>query len=104
MMNLLSGREFIGACSSESERLQPPIKVSQASSVDPRSAEGHRRANSRIEHPGGNNDRHTRCCLNDDDLSPRAPFGVKLPDLTAMQRVPAILDLYLSVDIGRMAP
>ena len=103
-MNLLGGREFIGACSSESEGLQQPIKVSQASDVDRRSAEGHRRANGRIEHPGGESDRHTRCSLNDDDLSSRSPFSVVLPDLAAMQRVPAIMNLYLAVDMGRMAP
>jgi hypothetical protein len=39
MMNLLGGREFIGARSSESEGLQQPIKVGQASNVDRRSAE-----------------------------------------------------------------
>jgi hypothetical protein len=104
MMNLLGEREFIGACSSESEGLQQPIKVSQPSGVDPRSAERHGRANGRIEHPGGNDDRHTWCCLNDDDLPSRSPLGVELPDLAPMQRVPAIMNLYLSVDMGRMAP
>jgi hypothetical protein len=103
-MNLLGGREFIGACSSESEGLQQPIKVGQASDVDRRNAKGHRRANGRIKHPGGKDDRHARCSLNDDDLSSRSPFGVELPDLAAMQRVPAIMNLYLSVDMGRMAP
>ena len=102
-MNLLRGRGFIGACSSESEGLQQPIKVSQASDVDRRSAEGHRRANGRIEHPGGNDDRDTRCCLNNNDLSFRAPFGVELPDLAAMQRVPTVVNLYISLDMGRMA-
>jgi hypothetical protein len=104
MMNLLGGRGFIGAWSSESEGVQQPIKVSQASSVDPRRAERHRRANGRIEHPGGNDDRHTRCCLNNNDLSSRAPFGVELTDLAAMQRVPAIMNLYVLVDMGRMTP
>lgn len=103
-MNLLRGRGFIGACSSESEGLQHPIKVSQASGVDPCSAKRHRRANGRIEHPGGNDDRHTRCCLNNNDLSSRTPFGVELPDLAAMQRMPAIMDLYFLVDMGRMIP
>ena len=32
------------------------------------------------------------------------PFGVELPDLAAMQRVPAIINLYPLVDMGRMAP
>jgi hypothetical protein len=104
MMNLLGGRGLIGACSPESESLQQPIKVSQTSEVDRGSAEGHRRANGRIEHPGGKDDRHTRCSLNDDDLSSRSPLGVELPDLAAIQRVPAIMNLYLAVDMGRMAP
>jgi hypothetical protein len=103
-MNLLGRREFIGACSSESEGLQQPIKVGQASDVDRRSAERHRRASGRIEHPGGKDNRHTRCCLNDDDLSSRSPLGVELPDLAAMQRVPTVMNLYLLVDMGRMAP
>nr|WP_294560184.1 hypothetical protein [uncultured Rhodopila sp.] len=104
MMNLLGGRGFIGACSSESEGLQQPIKVSQASDVDCRSAEGHRRANGRIKHPGGEHDRHTRCSFNDDNLSSRSSLGVELPDLPAMQRVPTIMNLYLLVDMGRMTP
>ena len=103
-MNLLGGREFIGACSSESEGLQQPIKVGQASDVDRRSAKGHRRANSRIEHPGGKDDCHTRCCLNDDNLSSRSSLGVELPNLAAMQRVPTVMNLNLSVDMGRMVP
>ena len=101
-MNLLGGRESIGAYSSESEGLQQPIKVGQASDVDRRSAEGHGRANGGIKHPGGEDDCHTRCSLNDDDLSSRSPFSVVLPDLAAMQRVPAIMNLYLAVDMGRM--
>jgi hypothetical protein len=104
MMNLLGGRGFIGACSSESEGLQQPIRVSQVNDVDCRSAEGHRRANGGIKHPGGEDDRHTRCSLNDNDLSPRSPLDVELPDLAAIQRVPAIMNLYFLADMGRMAP
>lgn len=103
-MNLLGGGEFIGACSSESEGFQQPIKVAQASDVDHRRAKGHRRAYSRIQHPGRKGDGHTRFSLNDDDLSSRPPFGVELPDLAAMQRVPAVMYLYVLVDMGRMDP
>ena len=103
-MNLLGGRGLIGAWSSESEGLQQPIKASQASDIDRRSAERHRRANGRIEHPGGEDDRHTRCSFNDDDLSSRSPFGIELPDPATRQRVPAVMDLYILVDMGRMAP
>ena len=103
-MNLLGGRGFIGAPSSESEGLQQPIKVGQASDVDRRSAERHRRANGRIEHPGGEDDRNTWCSLNDDDISPRSLFSVELPDLPAMKRVPAVMDRHFLADMGRMAP
>jgi hypothetical protein len=103
-MNLLGGRGFIGACSSESEGLQQPIKVGQTSDVDRRRTEVHCRANGRIKHPSGEDDRHTRFSLDNDDLSSRSPFGIELSDPAAVQRVPAVVDLYLLVDMGRMAP
>ena len=78
-MNLLGGRGFIGACSSESVGLQQPIKVGQATDVDRRSAEGHRPANGRVKHPGGEDDRDTWFSLNDDDRSSRSPFSIELP-------------------------
>ena len=33
--------------------------------------------------------------FNDDDLSSRSPFGIELPDLATMQRVPAVMNLYI---------
>jgi hypothetical protein len=83
-MNLLGGRGFIGACASESEVRQQAIKVGQTSDVDRRSAEVHCRANGRIKHPSGEDDRHTRFTLDNDDLSSRPPFGIELPDPAAM--------------------
>src|ERR1700677_4643472 len=104
MINLLGGRGFIGARSPESEGLQQPIKVGQASGVDRRSTKRHRRANDRIKHPGSKHDRHTWFRLNDCDISSRSPFSVKLPNFAAMQRVPAVMDFYILADMGRMAP
>ena len=104
MMNLLGGQGFIAARSPESEGLQQPIKVGQASNVDCRRAKGHRRANRGIKHPGGDDDRHARFSLNDGNLSSRSPFGIQLPDLAAMQRVPAVMDFNVLVDMGRMDP
>jgi hypothetical protein len=104
MMNLLGGRGFIGTCSPESEGSQQPIEVDKAGGVDRRSAEAHCRANGWIKHPSGKHDRHTRCSLDNDDLSSRSPFGIELPDPATMQRVPAVMDLYILVDMGRMAP
>jgi hypothetical protein len=76
MMNLLLGRRFSGTRSSESPGSQQPIEIGQADDVDCRRAKGHRRANRRIEHPGGNNDRHAWLGLNNGNVSAGAPFGV----------------------------
>jgi hypothetical protein len=104
MMNLLAGRVLIGACSSESEDVQQPMKISQTGKVDCRRTERQRGACHRIKHPGGEHDRHTRFSLDHDDLSARTPFHVKLPDLTAIQRMPPVMDLDFQADMGRMAP
>jgi hypothetical protein len=102
MMNLLGAWGFIGACSPESESLQQPTQIGQTSHVDGRSVERHRRAYGRIKHPGGKDDRGARFSLDYDDFRSRPPFRVKLPDPAAIQRVPAIMDLNLPADMGRM--
>jgi hypothetical protein len=104
MMSLLGGRRGSETRSPESEGSQQPIEISQAGDVDCRRAKGHRRANRRIKHPGGDDDRYARFGLNDGNVSARAPFGVQLPDLPAMQRVPAVMDFNILVDMGRMNP
>jgi len=103
-VNLLGGWRFSETRSPESEGSQQPIEIGQADDVDCRRAKGHRRADRGIKHPGGNDDRYARFGLNDGNLSARAPFGVQLPDLAAMQRVPAVIDFNVLVDMGRMNP
>ena len=101
-MNLLGAGGIIGACSPESEGLQQPIQIGQTGHVDCRRPERHRRAYSRIKHPGGKDDRDARIRLDNDDFRSRPPFRVKLPDPAAIQRVPAIMDVHLPADMGRM--
>ena len=103
-MNLLGGRRFSGTRSPESEGSQQPIEVGQAGDVDNWRAEGHRRANRGIKHPGGDDDRYAWFSLNDGNASARSPFGIQLPDLAAIQRMPAVMDRHILVDMGRMAP
>jgi len=103
-MNLLEGWRFSGTRSPESEGSQQPIEIGQGSDVDCRRPDGHRRANGRIEHPDGDDNRCARFGLNDGNVSARAPFSVQLSDLAAMQRVPAIMDFNILVDMGRMNP
>src|SRR5438309_8185111 len=104
MMSLIGGWGFSETRSPESEDSQQPIEVGQAGDVDCRRAERHRRTNAGIKHPGGNDNRYAWFGLNDGNISVRAPFGVQLPDLAAMQRVPAVMHLHILVDMGRMAP
>jgi len=104
MVNLLDGWRFSETCSPESEGFQQPIEIGQADDVDHRRAKGHRRADRRIKHPCSNDDRYARFGLNDGNVSARAPFGVQLPDLATMQRVPAVMDFNVLVDMGRMNP
>jgi hypothetical protein len=104
MVNLICGWRFSETRSPESEGSQQPIQIGQADDVDCRQAKGHRRANRGIKHLGGNDDRYPSFGLNDGYVSARAPFGVQLPDLAAMQRVPTIMDLSVLVDMGRVDP
>jgi hypothetical protein len=104
MVNLLGGWRFSETRSPESEGSQQPIKIGQADDVGCRRAKGHRRANRGIKHPGSDDDRYARFGLNDGNVSARAPFGVQLPDLAAMQRVRAVMDFNILADMGRMNP
>lgn len=103
-MNLPDGWRFSGTRPPDSVGSQQPVEVGQAGDVDCRRAKRHRRATAGIKHPGSNDDRHARFGLNDGNVSVRAPFGVKLPDLAAMQRVPAVMALHFLDDMGRMDP
>jgi hypothetical protein len=103
-MNLLGGWVFIGACSSESEGLQQPVKLGQTDDIGCRRAERHRRANGRIKHPGGDDNRYAWFTFDHNDVSSRPSFRVKLPNLAAVKRVPAVMDLDVAADMGRMTP
>ena len=103
-MNLLEGGKFSGACSPESKGPEQPIDVGQARDVDARRTKGHRRAYRGIEHPGGEDNRDAGLGLNDRDLSPGPPFGIELPNIAAMERMPAVVDRHILVDMGRMNP
>jgi hypothetical protein len=104
MMNLLGGWRFSGTCSPESAGSQQPIEVGEAGDVDCRRPNRHRRTNAGIKHPGRDDNRYPAFGLNDGNVPARAPLGVELPDLAAMQRVPAVMDLHILVDMGRMNP
>jgi hypothetical protein len=90
--------------SPKTEDVQQIMQVDQGSNGHPRCAEPQPCAGGRIEHPTRHDDDDARCCLDMDDLTVRPPLAVLPPQAAAMQRVPAIMDDYLSPDMGRMAP
>jgi hypothetical protein len=104
MVNLLDGRGFTGTCSPESKGPQQSMKIGKSGDISCWRTEPHRRANNGIKHPRGEDDRRAGFSLNDDDLSFRSPFGVEPAHLTAVKRMPAVMDLNVLADMGRMDP
>jgi hypothetical protein len=90
--------------SPKTEDVQQIMQVDQGREAYLRCAETQPCAGGGIEHPTRYDDDDARCCLDMDDLTVRPPFAVLPPQAAAMQRVPAIMNDYLSPDMGRMAP
>jgi hypothetical protein len=80
------------------------MKIGKSGDISCWRTEPHRRANNGIKHPRGEDDRRAGFSLNDDDLSFRSPFGVEPAHLTAVKRMPAVMDLNVLADMGRMDP
>jgi hypothetical protein len=71
---------------------------------DPRSADRHRCAYQRVEHPRGHDNRRAGLTLNQDDIGPGPLLRIESPHLTAVEGVPAVLDRYFLPDTGRINP
>src|SRR5207253_11165088 len=69
---------------------------------DARHAEPHSGAGRGIEHPGCHHNDYARCYLDVNDLTAGAPLNILASNITPIERVPAIVDLYLVPDMGRM--
>ncbi len=62
------------------------------------------RADHRIEHPSRHDRDDARGHLDVNHLAVRAPLAVLPPQSPAVQRVPAVVNDHLSLDMGRMDP
>jgi hypothetical protein len=80
------------------------VQLDKRRDGDARYADLHARASDRIQHPSGDNDDHTRRCLEINDAARPALLAVVSPNPTSIQRMPAIMDLDLLPDMGRMTP
>ena len=67
-----------------------------------RSADRHRCAHRRIEHPSRHDNRRTGLALNQNDIDPGPLLRVESPNCTAVESVPAVVDRHFLPDTGRI--
>ena len=91
-----------GGASSKSMLQQHHVQFGQGSNRRVRGAKVHTRAVGRVKHPGGHHDDDARANLNVDNLTRRSLLAVLTSHTTPIQRVPAVEDLDLLPDMGRM--
>src|SRR5215469_8319951 len=78
------------------------MQLSQRQYRHARRAARHCRADGRIKHPCRHNDDHAGRHLNVNDLTAGASLDILAPNATPIECVPAIMDLDLLPDMGRM--
>jgi hypothetical protein len=81
---------------------QQVMEIDQRGHRHARRADGHSGAGDRIQHPGRHNDDDAGRHLDVNTLAASAAFAVVPPNSTPMQRMPAVMDLDLCLDMGRM--
>ena len=99
---LLDDDLTVPGASSESALDQQLMQLNQRRYSDAGRAEGHSRAGDRIEHPCRYNDDHPGRYLDVNDLAAGAPLNILTAKATPTKCMPAIMDLDLLPDMGRM--
>jgi len=92
------------AASPETEAGQQMMQVGQRRDGNPRRAEPQPHAGCWIEHPTRHDGDDARRDFDMDDLAVLPPLAALPPQVTTMQRVPAIVDDHIRSDMGRMSP
>jgi hypothetical protein len=78
------------------------VQIRQGIQRHSRRPKGHAGANARIEHPVWQYRYNTRLDLNMDDAAARAPLTVMRSYASAVVRMPAVVNLNVMADMGRM--
>ncbi|MBK3734262.1 hypothetical protein GAY29_14320 [Azospirillum brasilense] len=86
----------------ESAVHQLTLKADERFHRDPRCAEFHAGANDRVQHPIGQHRDDAGRRLDESETAGGARLAPLHPDATAMQRVPAVMDVNILPDMGRM--
>jgi hypothetical protein len=104
IMLLLDDRRIVPGASSGTALDQQVMQVDQRRHRHARRASGHSGTGDRIQHPGRHDQDNARLHLDMNKLAGNALFTVVPPNPTPMERVPAVVDLDLRPDMGRMTP
>jgi hypothetical protein len=98
----LDDDRIVPGASSETALDQQVMQLNQRGYRDAWRAEPHSGAGDGIEHPGRHHDDHAGRCLDVNDLAAGAPLNMLVSNTTPIECVPAIVDLDLLPDMGRM--
>ena len=101
-MGLLTGGTNTGRASPKTEIEQDAIEFCQRLDGGLGCTELHARTSSLVQHPTGHENDDTRRHFNMDDVDATPALAVLPPHATTVQRMPAIEDLDLLPDMGRM--
>jgi hypothetical protein len=99
---LLDDDRIVPGASSETALDQQLMQLSQRGYRDARRAEPHSGAGDGIEHPRRHHDDHAGRYLDVNNLAAGAPLNILASNTTPIECVPAIVDLDLLPDMGRM--
>ena len=102
MLLLLDDGRIVPGASSETALDQQLMQLSQCRQLDARRAERHSGAGGRVEHPCRDHDDYAGCYLDMNDIAAGAPLDILAPKAAPIECVPAIMDLDLLPDMGRM--
>jgi hypothetical protein len=99
---LLDDRRTVRGASSETGLAQQLVQFSQRRQRDPRLAQIHTAAGGGVEHPCRHHDDNAGRYLDVNDIAGGPLLDVLAPNPAPIQRVPAVMDLNLPPDMGRM--
>jgi len=101
-MLLLDDVRIVPGASPETAFDQEVTQLNKPRHRHARRADLHSGASHRIQHPRCDHRNHAGCCLDIDEAASDALLAAKAPDATPVKGVPAIMNLDLLPDMGRM--
>lgn len=101
-MGLLTGGTDTGRASPKTEIEQEALEFYQRLNGGPGCTQFHAGTRTLVQHPAGHDDDHAGHHFNMDDVHVSPALAVLPPHTTTVQRMPAIKDLNLLPDMGRM--